>query len=179
MILMLGTPGAGKTTQTKLLAEYLKCPWFSMGELIRNNVTGQDRKDMLAGKIISDEVTLGIVDKILSKVDTDNVECVFEGNPRSIKQAQWWIEQIRNKRFKIKAVIHLVIDPSIAEDRLQKRGRLDDYDSGVIEKRFAEYQRSVEPTLTYLEDHGIKVFEIQAAGTIDDVANRIHTALEV
>jgi adenylate kinase family enzyme len=61
MILFLGTPGAGKTTQTKLLAEYLNCPWFSMGELIRQNATGQDRKDMLAGKIISDEATLGIV----------------------------------------------------------------------------------------------------------------------
>jgi adenylate kinase family enzyme len=52
---------------------------------------------MLAGKIISDEVTLGIVDKILSTVDAANKECVFEGNPRSIKQAQWWIEQSRNK----------------------------------------------------------------------------------
>jgi adenylate kinase family enzyme len=73
----------------------------------------------------------------------------------------------------------LVIDPKIAEDRLQKRGRLDDYDSGVIEKRFAEYKRSIEPTLTYLEDHGMKVLEIQAAGTIEDVAKRIHAALEI
>jgi adenylate kinase len=179
MILMLGTPGAGKTTQTKLLAEYLNCPWFSMGELIRKSATGQHRKDMLAGKIINDEITLGIVDKALDRLDTKNHECVFEGNPRSIPQAQWWLQQKQKGRFKVKGVIHLVIDPSIAEDRLQKRGRLDDYEPGVIKKRFTEYQRSIDPTLTYLEDHGIKVFEIQAAGTVEEVAKRIHAALEV
>jgi len=92
MILILGTPGAGKTTQTRLLAEYLGCPWFSMGELIRKDAKGQDRLDMLAGKIISDEVTLGIVDKVLAKIDTKDHECVFEGNPRSITQAQWWLD---------------------------------------------------------------------------------------
>jgi adenylate kinase len=179
MILLLGTPGAGKTTQTKLLADYLNCPWFSMGELIRTNAAGQDRKDMLAGKIISDEVTLNIVDKTLPGMESIDKECVFEGNPRSITQAKWWLEQQRNGRFKIKGVIHLVINPKIAQERLQKRGRLDDYDSGVIEKRFAEYKRSIDPTLTYLEDHGIKVFEIQAAGTMEEVAKRIHGALEV
>jgi adenylate kinase len=179
MILLLGTPGAGKTTQTKMLAEYLNCPWFSMGELIRQNVTGQDRKDMLSGKIISDEATLGIVDKALLTVGETIQECIFEGNPRSIEQARWWIDQQKAGRFKVKGIIHLVIDPKIAEDRLQKRGRLDDYDSGVIEKRFAEYKRSIEPTLTYLEDHGMKVLEIQAAGTIEDVAKRIHAALEI
>jgi adenylate kinase len=178
MILMLGTPGAGKTTQTKMLAEYLQCSWFSMGELIRQKATGQARKEMLAGKIISDEVTLDIVDKALDSVSARE-ECVFEGNPRSTKQARWWIDQQNTGRFKIKGVIHLVIEPEIAQERLQKRGRLDDYNSNVIEKRFAEYKKSIDPTLTYLEDHGVKVFEIQAAGTIEEVVKRIHSALEV
>jgi adenylate kinase len=179
MIILLGTPGAGKTTQTKLLAEYLNCPWFSMGELIRQHATGEAKRDMLAGKIISDEVTLDIVDKALSGVDAASSECVFEGNPRSINQAQWWINQQTKGRFKIKGVIHLVIDSSIAEERLQKRGRLDDYDSNVIERRFAEYKKSIDPTLTYLEDNAIRVNEIQAAGTIEEVAKRIHGALGI
>jgi adenylate kinase family enzyme len=150
-----------------------------MGELIRQNATGEAKRDMLAGKIISDEVTLAIVDKALSGIDATNGECVFEGNPRSITQAMWWIEQQNKGRFQIKGIIHLVIDPLIAEERLQKRGRLDDYDSNVIEKRFAEYLRSIDPTLTYLEDHGVRVNEIQAAGTIEEVAKRIHGALGV
>jgi adenylate kinase family enzyme len=80
---------------------------------------------------------------------------------------------------KIKGIIHLVIDPAVAEERLQKRGRLDDYDSNVIEKRFAEYKKSIDPTLTYLEDHGLSINEVQAAGTIEEVAKRIHAAIKV
>ena len=45
MIIILVLPGPGKTTQTSLLAEYLDCPWFSMGELIRQQANGQDRQE--------------------------------------------------------------------------------------------------------------------------------------
>jgi len=179
MIMILGTPGAGKTTQTQMLAEHLKSPWFSMGELIRQNVTGKDREDMLAGKIIDDKVTLNIVDNTLSKVNTKEQECVFEGNPRSVTQAQWWIDQESQGRFKIKGIIHLVASPEVAEERLKKRGRLDDYDDNVIGRRFAEYQKSITPTLEYLKSHGVKVFEIDAAGAIDEVAKRIWATLGV
>jgi adenylate kinase len=176
MILILGNPGAGKTTQTQLLAEFLGCPWFSMGELIRQSVTGQTRRDMLAGKIIGDEVTIDIVDKTLSKIDT-NQECVFEGNPRSVPQAEWWLKQAAAGRFKITGLIHLVADPAVAEARMIKRGRLDDHDDNVIEKRYAEYHRSITPTLNYLKQHDITVHEIDANGSIEEIANNIHQAL--
>ena len=143
MIIILGNPGAGKTTQASLLAKHLGCQWFSMGELIRSEVKGRDRKDMLAGKIISDEVTLGIIDKALESIDLNKEECVFEGNPRSIPQAKWWLKQVEAKRFKVKAVIHLVAEPAIAAKRLVKRGRLDDHDDNVVETRFEEYNRSI------------------------------------
>ena len=176
MILILGNPGAGKTTQTQLLANYLKCPWFSMGDLIRQDVTGQDRKEMLAGKIIEDKVTLDIVDKALKTVDTSK-EIIFEGNPRSIPQAKWWLAQESAGRFKITAVLHMIANPKVAEDRMIKRGRLDDHDDNVIEKRFAEYKRSTMPTLEYLKDNGAKVYEINANHSIEEVARHIHKVL--
>lgn len=178
MILILGTPGAGKTTQTSRLAEYLKCPWFSMGELIRQKVTGPERAAMLAGKIISDEITLELVDQTLATVDTHQ-ECVFEGNPRSITQAQWWLDQVKQGRFKITAVLHLVASAGVAEKRLVNRGRLDDHDDNVVETRFAEYHRSITPTLNYLKSHGLPVLEIDANGTIEEDAVRIHQALGI
>lgn len=179
MILILGNPGAGKTTQTGLLAEYLNSPWFSMGELIRKNVSGKDRRDMLAGKIISDDVTLTIVDKTLKDIDTVGFECVFEGNPRSVTQAQWWLHQEAVGRFKITGVIHMIADPRIAEERLVKRGRLDDHDEDVIDKRYAEYRRSITPTLDYLTKNGVKVHEVDANGSINTVASDIRKVLGV
>ncbi|HXY18199.1 MAG TPA: nucleoside monophosphate kinase [Candidatus Nitrosopolaris sp.] len=178
MIILLGTPGSGKTTQTRMLADYLGCPWFSMGELIRRDITGQHRQDMLAGKIIDDKVTLDIVDKNLAKIDTSK-ECVFEGNPRSVPQARWWVQQEKAGRFKIKAVLHLVVDPSVAETRMLKRGRLDDHDENVIETRFKEYYRSIAPILEYLKEDGISIHEIDANSTVEEIAQKIHESLGV
>lgn len=177
MILMLGTPGAGKTTQTRLLAERLGCRWFSMGELIRQGVTGQDRRDMLAGKIIGDEVTLKIVDQALSTFDPAIEECVYEGNPRSIPQARWWTAQEKKGRLKIHCLFHLVADPRVAEERMVRRGRLDDHDDNVIDERFEQYKKSVAPTLEYLKENGVTVHEIDANGTIEEVEAAIDKSL--
>ncbi len=177
MIIILGTPGAGKTTQARLLAEKLGCRWFSMGQLIRDEVKGQDRKDMLAGKIINDEITLGIIDKILKSIDTNKQEVVFEGNPRSIPQAKWWLKQITNGRFSVKAVIHLVAEPVVAAKRLVNRGRLDDHDENVVDTRFDEYYKSITPTLEFLKTHGVKVYDVDANGTIEQEAELINKRL--
>ena len=179
MILILGNPGAGKTTQTRLLAEYLKCPWFSMGELIRQAATGQARRDMLAGKIISDDVTLNIVDKALQGLDLKSKECVFEGNPRSVIQAQWWLDQVAGGRFKVTGVVHLVATPAVAQQRMVQRGRLDDHDDDVIEKRYAEYRRSITPTLEYMKKHGVPVHEVNGDDSIDEVAANVRKVLGV
>ncbi|HET7827817.1 MAG TPA: nucleoside monophosphate kinase [Candidatus Saccharimonadales bacterium] len=177
MIIILGTPGAGKTTQARLLAEYLGCDWFSMGELIRAKVTGQDREDMLAGKIISDDVTLGIIDEALKPINTKSQQVIFEGNPRSIPQAKWWLGQHEAGRFEIEAVIHLVASPAVAAKRLVNRGRLDDHDENVVETRFAEYHRSINPTLEFLKKNGVKVVEVDADGSIEEEEALIHKAL--
>lgn len=179
MIIILGTPGAGKTTQAQLLAKKLNCPWFSMGQLIRDKVTGQDRKDMLDGKIINDTVTLGIIDKTLAQIDIKDKECVFEGNPRSIPQAQWWLKQIQAARFSITAVIHLVADEAVAEKRLVNRGRLDDHNENVVETRFDEYHKSITPTLNFLKQNGVKILEVDANGTIEQEAQLIYQALGI
>ncbi|MBX4188719.1 hypothetical protein KW792_01310, partial [Candidatus Saccharibacteria bacterium] len=112
-------------------------------------------------------------------LDLVNKECVFEGNPRSIKQAEWWLGQQSGGRLKITGLIHMVADPKVAEDRMIKRGRLDDHDDNVIETRFNEYQRSVQPTLDFLIKNGVKVHTINADKSIKAVAADIHKELNI
>jgi adenylate kinase len=177
MISIIGTPGAGKTTQTKLLAEYLGCPWFSQGELIRQHATGTARQAMMEGKIIDDTVTLKILDDALRGVDTSDAECIVEGSPRTLAQAEWWEKKIDSGAFKITGFIHLVVDEKLAEQRLAKRGRLDDYDDKVIRKRFAEYQANTKQAIEYLNENGWPVYEINAADTIEQIADNIKKTL--
>jgi adenylate kinase len=179
MISIIGTPGAGKTTQTKLLAEYLGCPWFSQGELIRQHATGQARRDMLEGKIIDDSVTLRILADALKGVDTADKECIVEGSPRTLTQAQWWETKINDGSIKITGFIHLVVSEEQAMDRLMKRGRVDDYDDTVVKKRFAEYRANTKKAIDYLTQKGWPVYEISAAGSIDEIAQAIHKVLGV
>jgi adenylate kinase len=177
LISIIGTPGAGKTTQTKLLAEYLHCPWFSQGELIRQKAAGQALQDMLQGKIIDDKITLGILSDALANIDTAKEECIIEGNPRTLEQAQWWEDKINSGKFKITGFILLSADEKTVKDRLIKRGRLDDYDSDVIQKRMSEYEANTSRALEYLETKGWPVHRIDANGTIEEVAKSIRQAL--
>ncbi len=171
-------PGAGKTTQTQLLAEKLNCPWLSMGELIRQQATGEARAQMLEGKIIDDEVTLDILYRALKPLEVEKKQCVLEGNPRSIRQAQWWMKKINDGEIKLDGIIHLVIDDEETKRRLAKRGRLDDT-AVVMEKRIAEYNRTVVPTLEYLKGQGFEIHRVEAEGTIQEVASHIQKALKL
>ena len=179
MIILLGMPGAGKTTQTKLLAEYLNCPWFSMGELIRQHSTGKDREEMLRGKIIGDEITIQILWDAIKDLDTANDELIIEGNPRTKPQADWWLAKIHDGSFKFTGLIYLTIDAQTAQKRLFGRGREDDGNHEVIKKRFAEYQRTTAPTIQYLKDSGLKTHEINAAGSIEEIFAAIKKALSI
>jgi len=177
MIIILGTPGAGKTTQTKLLAQFLDCPWVGMGELMRQNVKGADRKAMLAGKILSDELTLKILGNALKILDVDKKECIVEGNPRSLNQAKWWVEQVKAGKIKQPIILHLVAKKQISAARMVERGRLDDHDKGVVESRFAEYDRSINDVLGYFKNAGYKVVDVDSNGSIEEVAGHVHKAL--
>jgi adenylate kinase len=179
MIILLGMPGAGKTTQTRLLAESLGCPWLSMGELIRHHATGHDREEMLEGKIIGDEVTLQILQKALKPIDTANSECIVEGNPRSIPQAKWWLSKIRKGEIKLSGIVQLSISVEEAERRLRSRGRADDDDMRVVRRRFEEYKRSITPTVDYLKKQGLEVHEIDASENIEHVAKAIRASLNL
>jgi adenylate kinase len=179
MIILLGMPGAGKTTQTRLLAESLGCPWLSMGALIRDHATGQARAEMLEGKIIDDGITLEILAKALQPIDTAKDECIVEGSPRSIRQAKWWLEKFKKGEIKLTGILQLSLGVEEAERRLDGRGRVDDDDLRVVHRRFEEYKRSITPTVGYLKEQGIEVHEIDASKSIEEVAKAIRASLNL
>jgi adenylate kinase len=167
VILLMGLPGSGKGTQGKMLADQVGLHLISMGELVRLYVTGERRKEMLRGKLLSDDEVINILDKVLNSLPDDD-DTILDGFPRTTKQAEWLLEQATNGRFVIEYVIHLVASYEAVKARLKGRGRADDHDE-VITARFAEYEQLTEPLLEWYRQHDIEVVDVNAERTVDAV----------
>jgi len=176
MIIFLGASGSGKSTQGKILAEKLNCPWVSTGEILRENLQPEFKKALETGHLVSDDVILPLLKDQLHKQKADIRELIGDGWPRNIVQAKWLDENIKNGSIKLTAIIHLLMKKELAKSRMKQQGRSDGK-AEAIDQRFEEYQASVLPALDYLKNLGYKILEIDAAGTVDEVGARVQKTL--
>ena len=92
-LILLGPPGAGKGTQAEKLAEELKVPHISTGDILRQAVADgtplglQAKKVMEAGELVSDEIMLGIIRERLAQQDAAR-GYILDGYPRTLPQAR-------------------------------------------------------------------------------------------
>jgi len=177
VILLMGLPGSGKGTQGKMLSDHHNLHLISMGEIIRMYVTGARRQRMLAGELLDDDEVIDILERVLDSLPDDS-EYVLDGFPRTVPQAEWLKKRLQDKHSKIRCVIHLTASPEAVKSRLHARGRIDDRDE-VIEERFREYEQLTRPLLKWYETNSIKVCDVNAERTPDQVHDEIMQALEV
>ena len=160
MIILMGAAGAGKSMQGRLFADEHGYAWVSTGELFRVLVTGERRKQMLEGKLLSDDEVISLVDKTLKLIDLSQ-EFVLDGFPRTIPQADWLLAQIHSGRLNLTAVFNMVATPQVVKERLLKRGRLDDTEAAIV-KRFEEYKNVTMPIVDYMRQEDAPVYDIDA-----------------
>ncbi len=92
-LILLGAPGAGKGTQAELICEKLKIPTISTGNIIREALKNGTEMGLKAkafvdeGKLVPDEVVIGIIKERLAKDDCKN-GFILDGFPRTIPQAE-------------------------------------------------------------------------------------------
>ena len=92
-LILLGAPGAGKGTQAEILCERLNIPTISTGNMIREAMKSGTEMGLKAkeyaenGKLVPDEVVIGIVDERLRQDDCKN-GFILDGFPRTIPQAE-------------------------------------------------------------------------------------------
>ena len=92
-LILLGAPGAGKGTQAEILCDRLNIPTISTGNMIREAMKSGTEMGLKAkeyaenGKLVPDEMVIGIVDERLRKEDCAN-GFILDGFPRTIPQAE-------------------------------------------------------------------------------------------
>lgn len=171
MIVLMGVAGAGKSMQGRLLADERGYAWIATGEILRVLVTGKRRQEMLAGQLLSDAEMIRMMDRVFDLIDLDE-EFILDGFPRTLKQADWLIDQVEMGRFKVTAVIHLTASEELVLSRLTQRGRQDDTED-AIRTRFEEYEAVTLPILEDFRKRGIAVHDINAAPAPEVVHDKI------
>ena len=92
-LILLGAPGAGKGTQADILKKKLNVSTISTGNILRAAVkngtpTGLRAKEYMdAGRLVPDEVIIGIIQERLQESDCAN-GYILDGVPRTIGQAE-------------------------------------------------------------------------------------------
>ena len=92
-MILFGAPGAGKGTQAERLCKQLNIPTISTGNILRAAIkdgtpTGLKAKSYMdAGKLVPDEVIIGIITERLAQEDCRN-GYILDGVPRTIAQAE-------------------------------------------------------------------------------------------
>lgn len=89
----LGAPGAGKGTQAKKVAEAAALAHISTGDMLRAEVQSgsklglQAKTFMDAGKLVPDDVIIGMVQERIAKPDAKSA-WILDGFPRTLPQAE-------------------------------------------------------------------------------------------
>ena len=185
-IILFGKPGAGKGTQAALLRDAFQLVHISTGDLFRYNIGNNTSLGALAksymdqGDLVPDEVTIKMLE---AEVDAnpDAGGFIFDGFPRTAKQAEALDEFLHGKEMSIQATIALEVVEEVLIKRLLNRGkdsgRADDQDEEKIRNRFEEYNNKTAPLINYYKAQN-KFHSITGVGTVTEISEQLIELLD-
>ena len=208
-LIMLGAPGAGKGTQAAILSEKLGIPTISTGNILRAAVKNgtpvglQAKSFMDAGKLVPDEVIIGIVAERLAEPDCAN-GYILDGVPRTIAQAEALekagilfdnvvsleisdeeiISRMSGRRActACGATYHVVSAPPKTEGKCDKCGAdlvlRDDDKAETVRSRLEVYHKETEPLKDFYAKHGV-LRTVENRPTIEETTKGVLAALGI
>lgn len=172
-VVIIGPPGSGKSTQGKLLADFLNIPYISTGDIFRkiaseNSDRGQKIRQILnEGKLVDDKTTSEIVEERLKEADL-MAGFIFDGYPRTFEQIKYFDPGFDK-------VFYLKLSDEEATKRLLERGRTDDK-LELIAERLKIYHQLTAPILDYYRQKNL-LESIDGSSSIDQIQQKIRQAL--
>lgn len=206
-LIFLGPPGAGKGTQAKMLIERYNIPQISTGDILRAAVAegtdlGKKAKEyMEAGKLVPDEVVIGIIEQRLKQSDCEG-GFILDGFPRTVAQAEALDKVLENMGRKIDHVLsldvpseelikrltgrrtckkcgamyHIIFNPPKSQGVCDKCGgelyqRPDDNEE-TVKSRLDVYNQQTRPLIDFYNNQGL-VRKIDGRGGIKEIFEQI------
>ena len=195
-LLMMGPPGAGKGTQAVKLVKKFSIPQISTGDMFRAAVKEgtelgkQAKACMDAGKLVPDEVTIGIVRERFPRTveQADALEKILDGLGKKLTRvlnihvpAEDLIERAVGRRIckKCGATYHVKFNPPKADTCDNCGGELyqrADDNEATMKNRLGVYEASTRPLIDYYKAAGI-YSEIDGRQSIDKVTEDLVNVL--
>ena len=183
---MFGPPGAGKGTQAKYLVKKLKGYQVSTGDILREEIkkdTDIGKKiinNMNEGKFVSDEIVNSLLKNYI--FDPNKKEkLIFDGYPRSLRQAKNLDLLLNDSNQKIDHIFFLNVNKETIVERIKKRKVLEkrsDDNIDTILKRFNTYIETTRPVLDHYSKNS-NFHEIDGTLEIDEITRKIQAFLNV
>ena len=185
-IILFGPPGAGKGTQAKYLVKKLKGYQVSTGDILREEIkkdTDIGKKiinNMNEGKFVSDEIVNSLLKNYI--FDPNKKEkLIFDGYPRSLRQAKNLDLLLNDSNQKIDHIFFLNVNKETIVERIKKRKVLEkrsDDNIDTILKRFNTYIETTRPVLDHYSKNS-NFHEIDGTLEIDEITRKIEAFLNV
>jgi adenylate kinase len=211
-VIFLGPPGAGKGTQAKKLAAKYAVPHLSTGDMLREHIAngttlGEKAKPIMErGELVPDSLVLKIVAHRIEQPDCSH-GFVFDGFPRTVAQAQYLGELLKQHGYRRPIVIHLLVDMTLILRRITGRRmcktdgeiyniferppKVDgccDTDGGelvqrpddreeIVGPRLRAYEKQTAPLVAYYRRLGL-LHDVDASKSVEDVEQQITQTLQ-
>jgi adenylate kinase len=124
-IVLFGSPGSGKGTQSKYIVEWLGIPQISTGDMLRDHIRrGTEiglsiEKRMKAGTLVPDHLVNALVAERIVQPDCKR-GFILDGYPRTVAQAREMMRLLSPLGAE-EVVIHLVVDYNVIIARMEGR----------------------------------------------------------
>ncbi|KAM0754134.1 adenylate kinase 1 [Meredithblackwellia eburnea MCA 4105] len=126
-IILMGPPGAGKGTQAPNIKEKFNVCHLATGDMLREEVSKgtdlgkQAKKIMDAGKLVSDEIMVGMIKNQLDSNKECSLGFILDGFPRTVPQAEKLDAMLEAKDQKLQSAVQLLVDDNLLVSRITGR----------------------------------------------------------
>jgi adenylate kinase len=179
-LIFLGPPGSGKGTQAQVLAEDLKIPHISTGEILRQAMKEQTPLGIKAqsyvnsGDLVPDQLVQDLVQERFSQPDVQS-GWILDGFPRKVTQAVFLENFLWEINQSDERVINLDAPDEEVVARLLARGRKDDTEE-VIRHRLDVYRAETAPLIDYYR-HRHKLLTVNGHQPQEEVTHKLRTII--